>query len=330
MNYIFGPVPSRRLGRSLGIDPTPPADPLSLARVGPYDRPRAPKACNWNCVYCQLGPTRPFTRSRSLFFPPEALFAELREAMDSGLTDGVDWITFVGSGEPTLNKDLGVLIDGVKAVSQIQIAVITNGSLLSFPEVRLELLGADAVMPTLDAGSPSLFRRINRPPSEFGFERHVEGLTAFRRAYTGKLWLEVMLVAGLNDGEAALRDLAASIDRVAPDEVHLVLPTRPPSEAWVHPACEAAILRTKEILSSVARVILPDERHGGFGNAWEEDHFATATSIVERHPMSLGELRTALVNWGAADPDSIIRELVSLGKAIKVEHGGETFLRGRR
>jgi wyosine [tRNA(Phe)-imidazoG37] synthetase (radical SAM superfamily) len=329
VKYVFGPVPSRRLGRSLGIDPTPPPDPLSPARVGPYDRHRAPKACDWNCVYCQLGPTRPFTRSRSSFFPPEALFAELRGALDSGLGDGVDWITFVGSGEPSLNKDLGALIDGVKAASRIPIAVITNGSLLSLPEVRSELLRADAVMPTLDAGSPSLFRRINRPPSEFGFERQVEGLAAFGREYSGKLWLETMLISGLNDDEASLRDLAAAIERVEPDEVHLVLPTRPPSEAWVHPADPAAILRAKAILGSAARVVLPDQRYGGFGCDRQEDHLAAAAAIVERHPMSLEELQAALESWGAAAPDSLIRELVASGKAIEVERGGVTFLRGR-
>jgi hypothetical protein len=245
------------------------------------------------------------------------------------MADGADWITFVGSGEPTLNKELGALIRGVKAATDIPVAVITNGSLLSAPEVRADLLAADAVMPTLDAGGPSLFRRINRPPSEFGFERHLEGLAAFSREYSGKLWIEVMLVAGLNDGEAALRDLAAAIGLVMPDEVHLVLPTRPPAESWVRPADETAIHLAAAILGSVARVVLPDAQHGGFGSGREPDPIASAAAILARHPMSVGELRAALESWGALEPDILIRELVRSGEAIEVLRGGVVFLRRR-
>jgi len=181
MRYIFGPVPSRRLGRSLGIDPTPPPRPAEAAMARPCPNPSVKKACNWNCVYCQLGRTRPFTRKRASFFPPEELLSELRETLAASPCGAIDWITFVGSGEPTLNRDLGSLVRGAKEIYDIPVAVITNGSLLGEAEVKDALLLADAVMPTLDAGSPDLFRRINRPPSDFRLENHVRGCLGAHR-----------------------------------------------------------------------------------------------------------------------------------------------------
>ena len=328
MKYVFGPVPSRRLGRSLGIDPTPPAESSGVVRGGPFSRTNLRKACDWNCVYCQLGRTRPFTRARTRFFDPAEMLKELRHALRSESTDSVDWITFVGSGEPTLNSDLGSMICGVKDESDLPIAVITNGSLLSFPEVRRELAAADAVMPTLDAGSSELFKRINRPPSEFTFQRHLDGLTAFRQEYTGKLWLEVMLIEGMNDDEVSLRDLTAAIQRIAPDEVHLVLPTRPPAEPRVHPADADGILRAQVLIGEVARVIHPDQRYGEFGTRTGSEPLDAAARILGRHPMSDEELRHALTAWGTPDPDADIRLLEKTGKAVRVERYGKTFWRG--
>jgi len=327
MKYVFGPVPSRRLGRSLGIDPTPPPrfDPAPC--VGPCDRPATAKTCNWNCVYCQLGRTRPFTRSRSSYFPPDELLTEVREALREEPAGSIDWITFVGSGEPLLNRDMGKLIEGVKSLTKIPVAVITNGSLLGLPGPRAELAAADAVMPTLDAGSPALFRRINRPPAELSFERHVEGLAAFRKEYRGRLWLEIMLIDGVNDGEAALRDLAAVVARIAPDEVHLVLPTRPPTEAWVHPASAEASALARSILGKAARVVMPDERRGGFGIDSPVDRAAALTAILKRHPMSLAEARSTLSRWGDGSPDQLIASLVSRGEAVEIERNGVAFLR---
>jgi wyosine [tRNA(Phe)-imidazoG37] synthetase (radical SAM superfamily) len=329
MKYVFGPVPSRRLGRSLGIDPTPSASVDCGNVVGPNEKPCLRKACNWNCVYCQLGRTKPFTRTRASFFPPAEMLTELRGRLEAPSPVGVDWITFVGSGEPTLNSDLGVLLRGVKSISELPVAVITNGSLLSLPGMRKELEVADAVMPTLDAGSAPLFKRINRPPAELSFSHHLEGLISFRKAYSGKLWLEVMLIAGLNDDEESLRDLAAAIARISPDEVHLLLPTRPPAEDWVRPADEEGLRRASSILGEVALVLQPNKGRGIFGNAKESDPFAAAAAILARHPMSLDELSAALSRWGVADPGAIIRSLVASDKAIEIERGGVLFLQGR-
>ena len=176
MKYVFGPVPSRRLGQSLGIDPVPL------------------KTCNWNCVYCQLGRTRPLTNERKNYFPPEDIVAQVQEAMETHKPGEIDWVTFVGSGETTLHAGLGLMIWRVKSLTQLPVAVITNGSLLYLPDVREELAAADAVLPTLDAGNARLYQKINRPHPEITFERIKEGLSAFRKEYQGKLWVEVMLI----------------------------------------------------------------------------------------------------------------------------------------
>ena len=181
MKFVFGPVPSKRLGQSLGIDPIPL------------------KTCNWNCVYCQLGRTRPVVLKRSNWVDPETILAQVRDALRDHGPGEIDWVTFVGSGEPALHLGLGDMIREIKRLTHIPVAVITNGSLLYLPEVREALLAADAVMPTLDAGNAELYRRINRPHPEITYERLLDGLLEFRECYTGKLWPEVMLVQGLND-----------------------------------------------------------------------------------------------------------------------------------
>ncbi len=328
MKYVFGPVPSRRLGRSLGIDPTPPPSLRGESAPGPEDLQRCAKICNWNCVYCQLGPTRPFTRKRASLFDPGELLSELRASLDRGLAGDVDWITFVGSGEPTLNRDLGAMIRGVRSLSDKPVAVITNGSLLGDPEVKRELLEADAVLPTLDAGSPALYRRINRPPSEYGYEGHERGLAEFRRSYKGKMWVELMLMKGLNDGEDALRDLAAALERIGPDQVHIVLPTRPPADAAVAPADADGLKRAEEILGSNLDVLMPEQGRGGFSSDADEGGVDALAAIIARHPMSEAQLRAALAGKSVADIDKAIASLVESGKAVVVDRLGTRFYRG--
>jgi wyosine [tRNA(Phe)-imidazoG37] synthetase (radical SAM superfamily) len=182
MNYVFGPVPSRRLGQSLGIDTIPL------------------KTCNWNCIYCQLGRTMPLTNTRTAYFPPEDILADVRQALAKHTAGEIDWVTFVGSGETCLHSSLGWLVLQVKALTRLPVAVITNGSLLYLPEIRKDLSTADAVLPSLDTGTPDLYRRINRPHPQATFKRLVDGLVAFRDGYQGQLWVEVMLVRGMGMG----------------------------------------------------------------------------------------------------------------------------------
>ena len=305
INYVFGPVPSRRLGQSLGIDTIPL------------------KTGNWNCVYCQLGRTMPVTNERKEYFPREEILAEVRQALASHKPGEIDWVTFVGSGEPTLHSSIGWLIQQVKALTELPVAVITNGALLYRPEVRRELMAADAVMPTVDAGTPELYRRINRPHPEVTFERLVSGLIAFRLAYRGKLWPEVMLVRGLNDTEEALRAIADVLGRIGADEIHISLPTRPPAETWVKPPDEEGLMRAQAILGDVARVLHPAQ--GTFDLSGYDNLTDAVVAIITRHPMSEQDLVQTLARWTPGRVREALDELEASGRAQVVVRYGVRF-----
>ena len=305
MNYVFGPVPSRRLGQSLGIDTIPL------------------KTCNWNCVYCQLGRSVPLTNERREYFPRSEILAEVETALSTHSPGEIDWVTFVGSGEPTLHSSIGWLIRQVKALTRLPVAVISNGSLLYLPEVREELSPSEAVLPTLDAGNPHLYRKINRPYPEVSFERLVEGLTAFRREYQGQLWVEVMLVRGLNDTEEALREIAAILQTIQPDQVHINLPTRPPAELWVQPPDEEGLLRALAILGEVALVVHPAE--GNFDLSGYKDVVDAVVAVITRHPMSEEELTHALERWSPGQVQEALQTLHLSGRAQVVEWYGKRF-----
>jgi len=303
--HVFGPVPSRRLGRSLGVDPIPF------------------KTCNWSCVYCQLGRTAPMKVQREVFCPPDEVIQEVKAALKERGPDEIDWITFVGSGEPTLHADLGRMISAVKALTDIPVAVITNGSLLHLPSVREALLPADAVLPSLDAGTADLYRRINRPAKTLTFDRLIEGLAAFRSAYQGKLWIEVMLIRGLNDSAEALAALAEVLGRIGPDEVHLALPTRPPAEAWVEPADDEGIRRAVELLGGLAHLVPPPA--GEFDLSGCRDVTEAVLAVIRRHPMEEREVMEALRRWTPREVEDALREVAASGRAQLVERYGRRF-----
>jgi wyosine [tRNA(Phe)-imidazoG37] synthetase (radical SAM superfamily) len=305
MNHVFGPVPSRRLGWSLGIDPIPL------------------KTCNWNCVYCQLGRTAPLTGARGNYAPAGQIVKEVQGALEVQRPRNVDWITFVGSGEPTLHARLGWMIRQVKALTSTPVAVITNGSLLYRPEVREELSAADAVLPALDAGTDSLFRAINRPHPAFTFDQLVEGLKEFRRYYRGKLWVEIMLVKALNDSEASLSDLATVLSRIVPDEVHISLPLRPPAETWVQPAGTDRTRRARSILGEVARVLPPIPEGVDFANS--DDPVSAVVDVISRHPTAEAELIRALERWKLGDVGEVLDRLGASGRAQVVTRFGRRF-----
>ena len=309
MKYVFGPVPSRRLGQSLGIDLVPL------------------KTCNWNCVYCQLGRTRPLTNGRKVFSPTEDILGEIRRALKLYTAGKIDWVTFVGSGEPTLHSDLGWLIRQVKMLTNLPVAVITNGSLLYLPEMRLELSAADAVLPSLDTGNARLYRKINRPWPSLTFERLLGGLIAFRREYSGKLWVEVMLVNGLNDSVEALQEIAAALEKVRPDQVHLLLPIRPPAESWVQPSDKSAVRRAQDILGTVANVVTPDSVSEAAPLLVEnaDDLELTILGIVARHPMQENELSAILSRWPPEEVRHTLNLLLAAGKVQIIKRYEQCF-----
>jgi len=263
------------------------------------------------------------TNKRREYIPCDTILVEVTQALRSHSPGEIDWVTFVGSGEPTLHSGLGAIIRQVKAHTTIPVAVITNGSLLYLPEVRADLILADAVLPTLDAGSADLYRRINRPWPELTFDSLVGGLLAFRSEYSGKLWVEVMLVRGMNDSEEALRDLATVLERIQPDQVHLSLPVRPPAESWVRPADEEGLLRAQAILGDVARVLSPAQ--GEFDLCGCEDVSEAILSIITRHPMREDDLFTSIQRWPDEDVRQILESLSESGKAQLVTRYGVRF-----
>ena len=305
MKYVYGPVPSRRLGQSLGVDPIPL------------------KTCNWNCVYCQLGRTVPLNNKRKAYAPREEILNQVKRSIDSHQKGEMDWITFVGSGEPTLHTDIGWLIREVKSFTPIPVAVITNGSLLYLPEVRQALTKADAVLPSFDAGNAWLYLKINRPHPDITFERLVNGLINFRDIYSGKLWIEVMLVNGLNDTEEALSEIALKLEEMHPDEVHINIPSRPPVETWVLPPDDEGLLRAQAILGNIAKLVHPIS--GTFDLSGYDSLVEAVIGIITRHPMREDELMDTLAHWS---PDSVrktLTELENSGRAKMIERYGTRF-----
>ncbi len=208
MGFVFGPVPSRRLGASLGVDLFPR------------------KTCSLNCVYCQLGPTPDPTTRRHSTVDPQAVVAEVRRRL-AELDRPPDFVTLSGSGEPTLSLELGAVVVGLKDVTDVPLAVLTNGTLLSDAAVRAELARADLVVPSLDAVSEEIFQKVNRPHVSLTAAGHVRGLELFAATHPGRWWLEVLLVAGLNDSPEELRRLGAAIRDLRPEKVHLNTLVRP-------------------------------------------------------------------------------------------------------
>lgn len=225
---VFGPVPSRRLGRSLGID------------LVPF------KTCPYDCIYCQLGRTTNKTVERREWVSMDAVLDELK----GKLVLRPDYITLSGSGEPTLHSRLGEIIEHVQAMTDVPVAVLTNGSLLWQKEVRDEVSLADVVMPSLDAGDGAKFSFINRPHPSLKFDQVLDGLIALRQQFTGQYWLEVFLLRGYTAIEADVRRLAAWVKRIRPDRVQLNTVARPPTE-------EFALSVSPEALEMFARQFDP-------------------------------------------------------------------------
>jgi wyosine [tRNA(Phe)-imidazoG37] synthetase (radical SAM superfamily) len=213
--YVYGPVPSRRLGRSLGVD------------LVPF------KTCTYDCIYCNLGHTTNKTTERGVYAPVGDILAEVKAKLST--THPPDYISLAGSGEPTLHVQIGELIEGIKQLTHIPVAVITNGSLLWDPEVQDALMAADLVIPSLDAGDEFVFRYVNRPHWHITFEKMVNGLVEFRKRFDKPLWLEVFLTGGVTSMEAEARKIASLARRIGPDRVQLNTAVRPTAEEFVHP-----------------------------------------------------------------------------------------------
>jgi len=263
MKYIYGPVPSRRLGNSLGIDPIPS------------------KTCNFQCIYCQLGKTTNFTNKRQNFFPREEIITEMEKAIELH-EDSIDYITFVGSGEPTLYKDLKELILKAKEFSSKPVCVITNGSLLHNKEVQDALIRSDLILPSLDAGDKRSFLKINRPHPSITFNQLIQGFIDFKKIFQGKFWIEVMLMKGVNDSKEELLKIKKNLDLINPERIDFNVPIRPPVEKWVKIPDQSLLSILNQIFINYSNINFPEE---GKFSIYSSDFEKEVLSILERHPM---------------------------------------------
>ena len=303
---VFGPVPSRRLGISLGVD------------VIPY------KTCSLDCLYCECGRTTCLTMERRRFFPPQELLEELREALPA--IPHLDFITFSGSGEPTLNSDLGWFIAEIRKVSAVPLAVLTNGTLLFRPDVRQDLLGADVVLPSLDAAAAGSFARINQPAPGLDLRSVIAGLEDFRREYPGKIWLEVFILKGINDSAADIEALRLALRRIRPDKVQLNTLDRPPACPGVESAGFDLLEKIRGLWHSLPVEIIKRASRREEIAAFSSNLENSLLNTIRRRPLTLDDL-AALT---AKDEAELRRYLEVLEKEKKVRpviEGGRIFYR---
>ncbi len=238
MNYVYGPVQSRRIGLSLGVSLTPL------------------KTCSFDCVYCQLGATTVHTSARSVYVPVQEVLTELRQWAQQNIqmTAALDYVTLSGFGEPTLHAQLGYFIDEAKKIVPAKIAVITNSSTLIDPVVRQALKNADLIVPSLDAVTDAVFEKIDLPHPNIKVADIIQGLADLRKEFTGKIWLEVMLVKGINDGLRHIRKLKEAIALINPDKIQLNVPTRRTAREHVVAPGPKKLQKIKEILGDTCEI----------------------------------------------------------------------------
>lgn len=266
--YVYGTVPSRRMGLSVGISPI------------------AEGHCNYSCIYCQLGRTRNMTNKRKRYFDYKDIIGEFKEYISKNIK--FDVATIVGEGEPLLYSDLGILIGELKLLTDKPIAVITNGALLYDSAVREDLKNADIVLPSLDATNEEMFKKINRPHGSIKFNDVVEGLRIFSNEYNGQLWIETMIVEGINDNRQFFLDLKELLNTINYHKLYINSPVRPPAETFVKQVSKEVIDEAVSILGGISIDKLVSE---GFYSEIEDDYEAVL-SIIKRHPMNQFEIKS--------------------------------------
>ena len=296
-SYIYGPVPSRRLGFSLGVD------------ILPF------KTCSMDCVYCQLGSNGMTTVRRREYIPAAAVLEQVKAALAAGRK--IDAVTFSGSGEPGLNSGIGRIIRGIKEMTDIPVVVLTNSSCLAGRQGRREFSAADIVVPSLDAAAERIFKKINRPHPKLTAARIIDGLVRFRREFQGKIWLEIMLVKGINDGPAHLKKLKEAADRIKPDKIQLNTVVRPPAEKSSRPLSRAELERVRAYFGRDAEIIAAFG--AGDQAAQPGDIEEEVLATVRRRPVTARDLSLSL-----GRPVEEIRRsagrLVEQGRLKRVKH----------
>lgn len=269
--YLFGPVPSRRLGMSLGVDLAPK------------------KVCTLNCVYCEVGETTKLTVNRMEYVKYDKIIAELKQFMSS--KPSIDYITFSGSGEPTLNSRIGELLTYIKQnYPTIKTAILTCGALLSYPDLRAELLEADVILPSLDAATQSVFERINRPNPNLNVASYIKGLINLRKEYKGEIWLEVFLLKGYNDSPKELELLKRAVLEINPDVVQLNTLDRPGTIEGLVALSKDELQKVKNLWDMPNVEIIASAAQRTDIDSYNADIEGTILATIARRPCTLGDL----------------------------------------
>ncbi len=303
--YLYGPVPSHRLGRSLGID------------LVPY------KICSYDCIYCQLGSIGSTTVVRKEYADNDRILEELEHKLTGG--ELPDFISLAGSGEPTLHSGIGDLIRRIKALTMVPVAVLTNGSLLWLPEVQEALLKADIILPSLDAGDPATFQRANRPDSSIDFDQMVQGLADFTRRFTGQVWLEVLLLAGISDDEPSVGRIADLVKRIKPTRVQLNTVYRPPAESFASGVAPAQLHYLSGLFSGQVDCISDAPVSSSVRESFDLSHQDELVAFARRRPCTALDLSIGL-NLHLNDVLKQVRILTNFGRLVEVP-GKQGFYR---
>ena len=320
MNFLFGPVNSRRLGRSLGID---------LFRE---------KICNLNCVYCEVGPTTVPVNRRGRYSPTREILAEITEfCSDPHRLAAVDVLTVTAKGEPTLHLDLGVILRHIKSLTDKPVAVLTNGTTLADDEVREALQLADIVVPSLDAVRAESFSKVDRPARGLTVEAIINGLRDFSRAYRGRLWLEILLVRDINDADADIDALLPVLTTLRLDRIQLNTVVRPPADPGARPVAEARLAEIARRLQAALTVPvdLPSPVVG-FGDERDAAPLPTADAepaalrqaiiqMVRRRPCTAADIDRVFHLGGAEKIEQLLASLVASGTLRILSHAGDRF-----
>ncbi|MDO9042783.1 MAG: radical SAM protein [Desulfocapsaceae bacterium] len=318
MKYLFGPVYSRRLGHSLGIDLLPP------------------KICTLNCIYCEVGPTTELTCERKEYVPTEEILKEIDQALEHG-TGGrpIDVFTLTAMGEPTLHTGIGKIIAYLKGKTSKPVAVLTNGTLFFDPKVRAELSAADIVIPSLDAARQESFERVNQPASMVNLEQVIEGLALFRREFRGELWLEILLVRDMNDSLEDFVALQQAVRKINPARIQLNTVARPPMDGRARPVTREKMEQAAAMLADgyEGRIdILIDFQAIGEKRDGEEKQARKKQALVEevvamlqRRPCPLEEIDKALHVQDLDLTRDCVQMLVDTGRIEKIIHNDKEF-----
>ena len=301
MKYVFGPVPSRRLGLSLGVDLIPP------------------KTCTFDCLYCEVGRTTERTLTPRMFAPFDEIIREVKERLQ---TCSPDVITLAGSGEPTLYADLKKVIDGIREITGIDVALLTNGSLFRQEEIVQRVLNAHIILPTLSSVFEDTFKKIHRPPAELSVKTVIDGLMKLRGRYHGRMYLEVILLAGINDSDEEIVGLKTIIDAINPDKIQLNTVVRPPADIRAKCLDMKRLKEIKVLLGPKAEIVV------GAPAGREKKKWASAAEdfldMVRRRPLTAADM-ARLSKMSVSDAESVIKGLLIKGMVRKREHSGEIF-----